>query len=337
MYQLDEITRLLSTPKRIVILPHSKPDADALGSCLALSAFLQKFAHTVTVISPTEYPVFLSWMPGNDNVINYEQVGDEGVENYFKTAEIIFCLDFSALNRIEEIAHFFKKITAKIILIDHHLGKEDFADFEIWDTRAAATAELIYDFIQLIDADFLIDENIGECIYAGIMTDTGSFRHPSTTAHVHQIAAQLINKGVDTNKVHRLIFDNNTESRLKFIGYALCNKLVVMREYQAAYFTITQDELRQYKTVTGDTEGLVNYALSIEGINVAVLFKEDRDESIRMSFRSSGDISVRDMAAKYFNGGGHKNASGGKLQNKTIDESVALFRSVIGEFVKPKI
>ncbi|MDX5443994.1 MAG: DHH family phosphoesterase, partial [Hymenobacteraceae bacterium] len=295
---MDNITalkELLKQPKEIMITTHHKPDADALGSSLGLAGYLKKKGHKVTVVTPTDYPSFLNWMHGNDDVMIYSEKNDALVQKIIDESEVIFCLDFSTLSRINEMGDYIRQAKATKVLIDHHLQPEPFYDISFSNTSAAATAELVFEVIRdLGDAD-LIDINIGEALYAGIMTDTGSFRHPTTTKNVHLIIADLLHIGVNTSNIHRLIYDSYSESRLRFLGYAIKDKLVVLREYNTAFIAITADELKQYDSKTGDTEGLVNFALSVEGIRFAAVII-DRSVAIKISFRSVGEFSVNEFA-----------------------------------------
>lgn len=327
MQRLDELKALLSSPKRVVITTHHKPDADALGSSLGLAGYLQKKNHHVTVITPSDYPKFLAWMPGNETVIEFSEKTKATVNQLVQDAELIFCLDFNALSRIQDMSNMVRQASAIKVMIDHHLQPEDFAQFTYSDTSAAATAQLIFKFIQLLEDESLIDVPIGECLYAGILTDTGAFKYPSTTPEVHQIAASLIELGVNTNRIHRLIYDNTSLDRLKFLGYVLSKKLVVLPEYHAAYIAITNDELKRFHSQTGDTEGIVNYALSIENIKLAALMV-DRTDMIKISFRSVDAFSVSDFARNHFEGGGHKNAAGGK-SFLSLDATVDKFLSFL--------
>ncbi len=330
MQNLKSFKAKLSASNNIVITTHHKPDADALGSSLGLAAFLRKKGHQVTVITPTDYPKFLYWMQGNRDVVIYNHQNEIKSRKLVEEADMIFCLDFSSLKRINELGEYVKASSACKVLIDHHLDPEDFATFSSWSTKAAATAELIYELIVDMGEDELIDADIAESLYAGIMTDTGSFKHPNTTINVHRITGELIEKGANVAKVARLIYDSNTVQRIKFIGYALSEKLVVMEKYNTAYIAITADELSTYNSKTGDTEGLVNYALSIEGITLAAVII-DREDTVRMSFRSIGDFSVNEFASEHFSGGGHKNAAGGK-SDLPLDETVKKFEATVVKY-----
>jgi bifunctional oligoribonuclease and PAP phosphatase NrnA len=329
MQNISEFKELLEKPKNVVITTHFKPDADAMGSSLALSGFLKKTGHKVTVITPSDYPEFLNWMPGNDTVIVYEKgKTDYQSISLIREADIIFCLDFSALSRINDLEPLVRNSKAEKVMIDHHINPEDFAKYQFHNAHAASTTELIFDLIEKLEQKELIDVPIGECIYAGLMTDTGSFRHPSTTARVHQIAANLIELGVNTNRVHRNIYDSSTEERLKFLGFMLSEKLVILPELNVAYFTVTKEELKRFNSQTGDTEGVVNYGLTIKGMVMAAIIVE-RPEAVKMSFRSIEEVAVNDIAADHFNGGGHKNAAGGKTEGIGLEATLAKFLEIL--------
>ncbi len=327
MHDINALKELLKEPKEVMITTHHKPDADALGSSLGLAGYLKKKGHRVTVITPSDYPNFLSWMHGNDEVIVYAEKSDALVHRIIDESQVIFCLDFSALSRINEMGEYIRAAKGTKVLIDHHLEPESFADLDFSDSTAAATAELVYDLIKKMGETDLIDTNIGECLYAGIMTDTGSFRHPSTSRNVHLIIADLLHIGVNISNIHRLIYDSSSELRLRFLGYALKDKLVVLREFNTAYIAISDADLKAYDSKTGDTEGLVNFALSIEGIVFAAVII-DRVQAVKISFRSVGDFSVNEFSRKHFNGGGHRNAAGG-MSLESLEATVAKFESLL--------
>jgi phosphoesterase RecJ-like protein len=313
-----ELQALLAQPKQVFITTHHKPDADALGSSLAWATYLKKKGHSVTVVTPSDYPAFLNWMQGNDEVVVYEpRHNDRQVRDLVNRAEVIFCLDFNCLGGTK-------------VLIDHHQRPEDFADVSFSNPKAAATAEQIFEIIRDLGDQDLVDQGMGEALYAGIMTDTGSFRHPSTSRNVHLIIAELLNAHIDLASVHRRIYDSHSEIRLRFLGYILKDKLVVRREFNTAYIAVTQQELRDYESKTGDTEGLVNYALSIEGIVFAAVFI-DRVSAVKISFRSVGDFSVSDFSRNHFEGGGHHNASGG-ISNESLDATVERFLGLLPQY-----
>lgn len=326
MKDTQALKDFLQTPRKIVITTHANPDADALGSSLGLHHFLVSLGQNVSTIVPNSYPNFIEWMPGNDQVINYEKSKNEA-DKLLNEAELLFCLDYSGFGRIKDMKAVASSVNAKVALVDHHLNPEINPDFNFWNDKSAATAELIFDLIVAFSGKDAITKEIAECLYAGVMTDTGSFKHNSTTSKVHRMVADLIDLGADVNKVSRLIYDTNSLHRLKFLGYALAEKLQVIEDSRVAYFVIDEEDFKDFRLKQGDTEGLVNYALSIQGIVVAAIIIE-RDNEIKLSFRSIGDFAVNKFAEEYFSGGGHKNASGG-MSELTLDETVKKFKELI--------
>lgn len=330
MEAFDSFKKELSSPKRIFITTHVKPDADALGSSLGLANYLIKKGHEVTVVTPTDYPSFLTWMKGNEFVLDFSKKDDQKQAIIaLEKADIIFCLDFSVLQRVNELGEMIRKSKAYIVNIDHHQDPEDFAQFRFWSTKAAATCELIYELIVKLGDKDLVDKEIAECLYAGIMTDTGGFRHPNTTKNVHLIVAELIDHGANGSQIANWIYDSNSVNRLKFIGFAITRRLVVREDIHTAYFVISKKDLKKYQSQTGDTEGLVNYALSLDGIKLAALFSE-REDGIKISFRSSSEVAINKFAASYFDGGGHKNAAGGK-STLSLKDTVEKFEKLVEE------
>lgn len=327
---LEDLNELLSRPQRVVITTHHKPDADALGSSLALRLYLMKRGHTVQVITPSDYPHFLNWMPGQETVLMYEKGKSSAhLQEFFLNAELIFCLDFNSLARIHDLGEWVKQSAATRIMVDHHLQPDPFARFQVWDSRAASTTELIFDLVTLLGDHKMIDLPMAECIYAGLMTDTGSFRHPSTNRTVHLIVADLLRIGVNPSKIHKLVYDNSNLNRLRFLGFVLKDKLTVLPDFHAAYIAITKDEIKEYQVDTGDTEGIVNFALALTGIVLGVVVI-DRTEMVKLSFRSLGDFDVNTFARSYFEGGGHKNASGGK-SDVSLENTVERLLDAISE------
>jgi bifunctional oligoribonuclease and PAP phosphatase NrnA len=330
MQNIAAFKEFLSKPRRAVIVTHFKPDADALGSSLGLAGYLKKKGHAVNVITPSDYPDFLTWMPGNSDVLIFNREKAKNAETLIENSEIVFCLDFSSLKRINELGTMVERSKSKKVLIDHHLEPEKFAEFEQWDSTAASTAELVYELIVQSGDESLIDGNIANCLYAGLMTDTGGFRHPNTTKKVFEIAAGLVDHGADPAKVSKLIYDTNTLERLRLMGFVLSEKLIVLPQYNTAYMALTAEELKKFGSQTGDTEGLVNYGLSIKGIKLSVLIS-DRKENIKLSLRSLGEFSVNEFARKHFEGGGHKNAAGGQT-NLSLDETVKKFLDLLPQY-----
>jgi len=328
------LKKLLSKPKDVVIVTHWSPDGDAMGSSLGLYNYLKNKKHSVTVIVPNDYPDFLNWLHGNNKVVNASVSGLQAAKK-IKAADIIFCLDFNSLSRIGELGKEIAGTTAVKVIIDHHQQPEDFADYLLHNVKSSSTCELIYDFIQLMGDTKKIDKKIAECLYTGIMTDTGSFRFPSTSAKTLKITAALVEAGANNSEIHNRIFDDNTEDRLKLLGHALVEKMVVLKEYNAAYISLSNEELSRFNFKKGDTEGLVNYPLSIRGIKFSVFIVE-KDGIIKMSFRSKGKFDVNTFARQYFSGGGHKNAAGG-ASNLSLEATVNKFLGTLPLYKKELI
>ena len=323
------IQDLLVTPKKIAIIPHRSPDGDAMGSTLALYHFLLKLNHTPIVIAPNDFPNFLAWLPGSETVLVYEN-DKEPCTKILKESELLFTLDFNALHRTGEMEHVLSKLTAPMIMIDHHQKPEDYAAYTYSNTGFGSTCEMVYNFISFLGKNALIDKTIATCLYTGIVTDTGSFRFPSTTSTTHRVVANLIDLGIENSKIHNLLFDNSSYNRLQLLGRALQN-MKVLPQYNTAYITLTQDELDEFHYIKGDTEGIVNYGLSIEGIHLAAIFIENKAENIiKISFRSQGSFDVNQFAREHFHGGGHINAAGGK-SNENMKETLIKFEKLISK------
>ncbi len=295
---------------RVVITTHHKPDADALGSSLGLHHYFLKLGITSHVVTPTDYGEFLKWMPKENEVVNFEEFEDKSAE-LVASADLIFCLDFNALKRINNLGKLVAESNAEKVLIDHHLEPEGFEDYRLWTTKASSTSELVFWLIEIMGHVDLIDEAIASCLYAGIMTDTASFKHPSTTATTHRVAAVLLEKGAKSNRIFESIYDNYSESRTRFIGFCLSERLQILKEYSTALIVVKAEDLKRFQIITGDSEGLVNYGLSITGMKLSVLII-DRSVARKMSFRSRDTFPANEFARKYFNGGGHFNAAGGE-------------------------
>ncbi len=330
MQPIESFYPLLNTPARVVITMHQKPDGDAMGSTLGLCHFLKTLGHDATVISPTNWADFLNWMPGVQQVIDFEK-NKEKSKALISAAEIIFCLDFNILHRTKNMEQPLTEATCIKVLIDHHQQPQEEAfTYGASDTGKSSTCEMVYDLIVNSGHGDKINTDIAECLYTGVMTDTGSFRFPSTTASVHRMVAHLKDAGLQHNKVHDHIYDNFLENRLRFIGYALVNRMEVLYEYNAALMYITRADLQRHDIKTGDTEGLVNYLLSIQGIKFGAIVI-DRDEERKWSFRSKGDFDVNAFARAHFEGGGHKNAAGGR-SSESLEATVKKFKEVIKEY-----
>jgi phosphoesterase RecJ-like protein len=329
MKPVNEIFPLLAEPKNVVITFHQKPDADAMGSGLGLYHFLKQMGHTVTVISPTNWAGFLSWMPGCKKVLDYEMQTAKATDALAK-AEWLFCLDFNTMDRTRKMADILTNLSCIKILIDHHQQPQvEVFDYGISDVTKSSTSEMVYDFIVASGNADKINVNVAECLYAGVMTDTGSFRFNSTSASVHRMIADLKDRGLEHSKIHENLFDNFLESRFRFFGHVLLNRMEVMYEYNTAFIAIPQADLIKFNVKTGDTEGLVNFPLSIHGIKLVAIII-DRGDERKSSFRSKNGFDVNTFARKYFNGGGHFNASGGK-NSEPLEEVVRKFKTAVRE------
>jgi phosphoesterase RecJ-like protein len=330
MKTIQEIFPLLTAqPKKVVITMHQKPDADAMGSSLGLYHLLKQLGHSVTVISPTNWADWLKWMPGANTVIDFDYNKDKAAI-VLNEAEWLFCLDFNTLLRTRNMADKLAKLSCVKILIDHHQqpAVESFT-YGISDTSKSSTCEMIYDFINASGHAGKINNDISECLYAGVMTDTGSFRFPSASANVHSMVADLKHRGLQHSQIHENLFDNFLENRLRFTGYVLQNRMDVYYEHNTAMISVPWKDLVKYEIKTGDTEGLVNFPFSIKGIKLAALII-DREEEIRCSFRSKGNFDVNTFARKYFEGGGHFNAAGGRSKD-TLEKTIQRFLEAVKE------
>ena len=321
---------LLNKPQqKIIITTHHKPDADALGSSLGLYNFLLQLGVASTVITPTDYGDFLKWMPGENTVINFETNETKSAE-MIAEADFIFCLDFNSLKRINKMGELVGASMAKKVIIDHHLEPENFADFGLWSSEASSTCELVFLMIEQFGEVDKITKDVASCLYAGIMTDTASFKHPSTYPSTHRVAAVLLEKGAQSNIIFDEIYDNYSVDRMRFIGFCLNEKLQIFEDIHTALICVTADELKNYKNLTGDTEGLVNYGLSIKGMKLSVLII-DRTHRVKMSFRSKGNFPCNELARLYFSGGGHFNAAGGESTD-TVENVESKFKTIIQEY-----
>ncbi len=324
---IEIVKNLLANPKKIAIIPHRSPDGYAMGSTLALYHFLKKINHQPIVISPNDFPGFLAWLPGSESVLVYENE-KESVTKVLQSAELVFTLDFNALHRTGEMEQVLQKLKVPFVMIDHHQKPDNYALVTYSDTSIGSTCQMIYEFISSLGKKDLLDKTIATCLYTGIMTDSGSFRYPSTTSTTHRIVADLIDLGVNNSEIHNLVFDDNSFNRLQLLGRALQN-MKVFPEYKTAYTTLSQNELDEFHYKKGDTEGFVNYGLTIKGINFAAIFIENRDEnSIKISFRSQGEFDVNQFSRENFNGGGHINAAGVK-STLSMDETTKKFENLL--------
>jgi bifunctional oligoribonuclease and PAP phosphatase NrnA len=327
MEHTSELTAFLSTPRNIVITTHQKPDGDAMGSSLALYNYLQPLGHNVRVISPTEYPAYFSYLPGCDEVWNYLENPNLS-QIAIEEAELIFCLDFNDLSRIEPLDTFISSNTsAKIVLIDHHLYPKDFAYWVLHDLKACSTCELVYRFLGFIDPDYVPTQAVSECIYTGILTDTASFSNGATNKNALVITAHLLDCGLNIINIQEQLNQNGREEKLRFLGNALFRNMIIREDIGIGIIIVDKKDAYRFNLQTGDTEGLVNYPLTIKNVKVAILIKQE-SKIIKLSFRSKGDYSVEKICREYFEGGGHRNASGGRsflTVQETIDKIISIF------------
>tara|TARA_B100000768_G_scaffold163234_1_gene164298 strand:+ start:1204 stop:2220 length:1017 start_codon:yes stop_codon:yes gene_type:complete len=325
-----DLKKLLSTPKKIVIVPHKNPDGDAIGSSLGLYHFLKKTGHTANVIAPNDYPEFLKWIPGNEKVLIHD-MDNVFSEDLISSADLIFTLDFNALHRCGQMGNPIANSKAIKIMIDHHQQPDSYADYVYSDVTMSSTCQMIYHFIEKMEGIDQIDIEIGEALYTGIMTDTASFRFPLTTSTTHKVIAYLIDIGVDKSKIHNAVYDTNSFGRLQLLGCAM-NNLRFLENHSTAFICLTNKELDLHGFKKGDTEGLVNYGLSLKGVKLAAIFIENKQESIiKISFRSKDDFDVNKFARNHFNGGGHKNASGGRSE-LNLEDTVTKFTNILTNY-----
>jgi len=327
---IEDLKTFLEKPRNIVVVGHRNPDGDAMGSTIALSKYLQKKGHTATVVVPNEYPEFLHWLPGSDATYRFDWQNSQS-QRAIQNSDIIFLLDFNALHRVgRDMQNTLEKYPNDFAMIDHHQQPDD-VTYMYSDTEICSTCQMVYQFIEMMHDVALIDADIATCLYTGIMTDTGSFRFRSTTSKTHRIIADLIDKGAQNDRIHNNVYDANSYGRLLLLGQSLSN-LQILPEYKTAFITLTDEEKKQFDFQKGDTEGVVNYALSLKGIIFAAIFIEDKEQNIiKMSLRSKGTFSVNQFARNHFEGGGHDNAAGGKSL-LSMDETVAKFKDLVATY-----
>lgn len=328
---VDKMVEMVKEAKHLLISTHKSPDGDAIGSSLALKQAMEKLGKTVSVVVPDAFPAFLNWMVGKGDILQFDQQQQE-VAKALKQADLVISLDYNTLSRVgKDLEQLLRADQTPKLIIDHHREPEENAFVAgMHDIHASSTCQLVYDFITAFDVSGLIDKKTASCIYAGIVTDTGSFRFRSTTAKTHRVVANLMDLGLEPNDVYNEIFDTNSLDRIKLLGYVLDKKLTVFPDMELAHISLSDEELKKFNYKSGDTEGVVNYPLSIEGINVSCIMKENGG-IIRMSFRSKGNIDVNQFARKYFNGGGHLNAAGG-MSELSLDDTIVKFEAAAKEY-----
>jgi phosphoesterase RecJ-like protein len=331
-YNFEEINEQINKAESIVITSHQSPDGDAVGSSLALYHYLKGRGKEVSVILPDSYPPFLKWMNGVAEITAYDG-HPETCAAQISNADLLFSLDYNEPKRTgNEMGEAIKNTEAYKAMIDHHLHPSDMSDWMMSETAVCSTAQLIYEFICGLGDEEKIDAIMGEGIYVGLVTDSGSFRFPSVDVRTHEITANLLRKGLNHSRVHESLFDVNSLNRLKLLGHCLSQKLQVLPNIPVAVIYLSKRELDELDNQKGSTEGLVNYALSVEGVQMAAFIKEDVNK-VKLSFRSKGDVAVNEFSAAHFNGGGHKNAAGG-ASFVSFEETIEKFEKAVYEFWK---
>lgn len=315
-------------PQDAVIVTHRNPDGDAIGSSVGLSLFLQRNGHNTKVIAPSEYPDFLAWMPQTDDILIHDNE-PEDVERAINRATIIFCLDFNSLDRIDKTGELVAASRCPKVMIDHHLFPEPFADYVLSETSASSTCELVYDFIHLMEMAEELDQVIGECLFTGILTDTGSFKY-SNSPKLFRTVANLLEIGVDDLRLQDLIFNSMDEKQLRILGHCLYNRMEILPEFQTGIITLTKEDYAYFDIQRGDTEGVVNFLLKLRNVKLAA-FIHEQPKIVKLSLRSKGDIDVQEMAKRHFRGGGHKNAAGGASFH-SLAVTVRRFKEILPEY-----
>ncbi len=328
---VNAIQYYLANVQDILIVTHFNPDGDAIGSSLALFHYLSNSGYHVNVVVPNDYPEFLYWLPGNKTII-IDEKNHEMALSSISRAELIFFLDFNVMDRTQQLEKVFKDTDTPKILIDHHPRPEDFANVTISTTEVSSTSELLYELLIRLGGEKSIDKTIAACLYTGIMTDTGSFSYNSSLPETYYVVSKLIEQGIDKDKIYWKVYDKYSSDRMRLLGYCLYQKLRVFYEYGAAYISITSDELHRFNYRPGDSEGFVNYPLSIKGIMFSVIFIEKEDH-VKISFRSKGDFQANAFATEHFNGGGHKNAAGG-YSELSLEKTLEKFENLLPDYKK---
>ncbi len=326
--EAKKIEDLLQTHQNILIISHPYPDGDSIGASLALYMVFKKLGHEVNIIIPNVHPPFLGWLPAVQNIIIYEQ-HIQAARKLIQETRLVFCVDFNNLKRLNQLSSLFNEDNHKYVLIDHHPQPDNYFDVKFHTIHVSSTSELVYELLLMMGLEDSIDLDVTLNLYVGIMTDTGSFSYSCNYPRTYEITARLIEKGIDAQKTHNLIYDTFSELRMRLLGYLLLNRMIVMQEYKTAYMWLSLEDQKTFQFQPGDAEGFVNYALAIEGIRLAAFFTEKPD-MVRVSFRSKGSFSVNELARKYFDGGGHLNAAGANSY-KTLQETLRYFEAVVKE------
>ena len=330
--QLAQLSQLISASQNIIITCHQSPDGDAIGSSLAWAAYLGSLGKEVTIIVPDLFPDFLLWLPNTEKIVRYDK-HREKCDMLLKIADLIFCLDYNTPSRVDEMQQALLDTQAKRVLIDHHLNPDVPTVLTISHPEACSTCEIVFRIVWQMGAFDNLDKHFAVPVYCGMMTDTGGFTFASSRPEIFYIISLLLTKHINKDKIYRNVYHNYSENRLRLMGYVLYEKLVYLPEYNASYYTISKEELRRFRFLKGDAEGLVNIPQQIKGLRLSISLREDteRDRLVWVSLRSVDDFPCNQMAEQFFNGGGHLNASGGRL-NCTLDEAVETVKRAIIAF-----
>ena len=329
--QLALMDQLISDANTVLVVCHKSPDGDAIGSLLGWAEFMRLRGKDVTMIVPDQYPDFLKWLPNTDKIVRYDKHTDK-CDMLFKIADLVFCLDFNTPSRVDEMQHALVNSPAKKVLIDHHLKPDVPADLVVSQPEASSTCELVFRIVWQMGAFADLGKPFAVPVYCGMMTDTGGFTFNSNRPEIFQIISELLTKHIDKDRIYRNVFHNYSENRLRLTGYVLYEKLVYMPEYHAAYYSLTRDELKRFNYIKGDTEGLVNMPQQIKGLKLSISLREDTEKNmVWVSLRSVDDFPCNLMAEEFFNGGGHLNASGGKIEG-TIEEAIEITKKAISAY-----
>ncbi len=328
---IDKVETYFERAGKLVIVTHVSPDGDALGSSLGLYHFLSSQDKTVNVIVPNAFPDFLRWMPGAKDIIRYDKYA-EFADKLIGEADVICCLDFNALSRIDKMSKVVGEAPGRKVMVDHHLDPEPFCNVTISHPEISSTSELVFRLICRMGCFDDISFEGAECIYTGMMTDTGGFTYNSNSREIYFIISELLSKGIDKDEIYRRVFNTYSEGRLRLMGYVLYEKMQVFAQFRSALIWLTKAEQGQFQYMKGDTEGFVNMPLQIKGICFSVFLREDTEKNmIKVSLRSVGKFPCNKVAAEYFNGGGHLNASGGEFYG-TMDEAIELFKRALVKY-----
>lgn len=330
MIEAKEIVELIQQSNRIVITGHKNPDGDSVGSSLALYHFVKALGKDAAICHPDPCPEFLNWIKGKTEIAEFDHE-EKKVTDLLLDADLIFCLDYNGASRLGEgMGAVLEMATGKKVMIDHHMQPDDFVDIAVSHPEVCSTCQLIFELIEHSGYAHLLNVHIGEAVYLGLMTDTGSFRFPAVEPRTHEIAAKILSLGVEHWKIHESTYDHNRVEKIKLRSHILVEHLELLTEYKVAIISVSEEELNSFNYVQGDTEGLVNIALSLEGVNVAVFFSE-RNGRVKISFRSKGNAFVNELAKTHFNGGGHKFAAGG-ISDESLEATIEKFKSVIPNY-----